>query len=1079
MNHTFRTILMTSFILGMLFSALPQGDVAAAPAFTPPPDDFIITVDTTLYGGSNPNQFTIPTYGVIGYDFNVDCDNNGTDEVVGATSSYTCTYGAGGTYTVRISSNDPSGNGFHRVNFGTAFSDTLKLLTVEQWGSTEWSSMATAFKGAENLTITATDTPDLSAATSTSHMFEGATSLNQDISAWDVSHIIDMSGMFYEASAFNQPLNTWDVSSVANMSHMFYGASAFDQPLYNWNTANVQYMTSMFEDAASFNQGLTAWDTSGVELMSGMFKNAAAFNGSLTAWDTSSVTTMEEMFRAAAAFNQPLNNWDTGSVTTMRYMFTAASAFNQPLDNWDTSAVTDMSFMFATASSFNGSINNWDVSQVTEMTSMFSNAVAFNQPLGTWNTANVTTMEAMFANAAAFDQALNAWDTSGVTIMRNMFSGADAFNQSLSAWVTSGVTDLSGMFSGAAAFNQDLSAWNTASVTTMEEMFLDATAFNQDLSAWDTGNVANMDSLFRNATIFDQNLGSWDVTSLTSAALMFDNVRLATSNYDSLLIGWQAQSAGLQSSVSFSGGDSNYCEASSERQYLINTRSWTITDAGQNCFLDVPTLLSPADTSSTFDLTPKFEWESVLDADGYSILYADNIGLSGATMVNVTGTTYTPTTELTEGDWYWRVWATSTNSAYFATSSDVWSFTIAEGAMSQPVLLTPANGSTTTDLTPTFDWEDVPGATGYTLRLADNPEGTGAITTTVTASTFTPVSDRALGTYYWRVKATNATAESGWSDTWTFTIVQNVDVPTQIAPTEGSEVGNIGVVYSWDTVTDADKYTLEVVRVSDSSVIHSARYNASAKCDVSTCTVALSDTLEFTDYKWRIRAWIGDYGSDWTNYITFSTTLDEITLRSPGVDAAVYGGRPTFKWYQNLDAASYIIEFYDATSGSDVLIESWQKNPVCDPYCEYRIPNTMDLGTAYGDYRWRIRAKNGVLEGPWSELRTFSYTELERTAQVSPENGFNSLTTTPTFEWTEITGATMYLFQVRLPDDTLVGNFLVEDAVYCTDGGNCTWTFPDPDVFEVGEEYKWHVRAKNGRNFGRWTAYREIYFPLN
>jgi len=23
-------------------------------------------------------------------------------------------------------------------------------------------------------------------------------------------------------------------------------------------------------------------------------------------------------------------------------------------------------------------------------------------------------------------------------------------------------------------------------------------------------------------------------------------------------------------------------------------------------------------------------------------------------------------------------------------------------------------------------------------------------------------------------------------------------------------------------------------------------------------------------------------------------------------------------------------------------------------------------------------------------------------------------------------------------------------------------------------DYKWHIRAKNGRNFGRWTAYRTI-----
>jgi hypothetical protein len=155
------------------------------------------------------------------------------------------------------------------------------------------------------------------------------------------------------------------------------------------------------------------------------------------------------------------------------------------------------------------------------------------------------------------------------------------------------------------------------------------------------------------------------------------------------------------------------------------------------------------------------------------------------------------------------------------------------------------------------------------------------------------------------------------------------------------------------------------------------------------------------------------------------------------------------------------------------LIGEWQKNPVCDPYCSYRIPRDMDMGANYGEYTWRVRTISNGIAGPWSAMRTFTYTRLERTWQISPENGFTTADTTPTFEWAEITGATMYLFQVRLPDDRLVGNFLVSDATYCVDGGSCIWDI-DGGILEPGVTYKWHVRAKNGRNFGRWTAYRDI-----
>lgn len=333
-------------------------------------------------------------------------------------------------------------------------------------------------------------------------------------------------------------------------------------------------------------------------------------------------------------------------------------------------------------------------------------------------------------------------------------------------------------------------------------------------------------------------------------------------------------------------------------------------------------------------------------------------------------------------------------------------------------------------------------------------------------------------------------ADAAFGDTnspvWWYTFPENerlsftvepdiIPVPTLLTPSAEGMVGNVDIAYSWEEVFGADRYTLEIRKVSDNSIVHSSRYNASAKCDDSYCSVTVPGTLEYEDYKWRVKTWVGTSSSEWSNYHTFATTLAQVDLRSPGVNATVYGGRPTFIWYQVEDALSYIIEFYDATTGSDVLIETWQKNPVCDPYCTYRIPRDMDLGANYGEYKWRIFAKNSGMLGEWSEMRTFTYSRLNRTVQVSPANGFSTSDTTPEFQWEEITGATMYLFQVRLPDDTFVGNFLVSDTTYCVDGGSCTWELSS--ALPPGE-YKWHVRAKNGRNFGRWTAYRTFTINL-
>jgi hypothetical protein len=196
--------------------------------------------------------------------------------------------------------------------------------------------------------------------------------------------------------------------------------------------------------------------------------------------------------------------------------------------------------------------------------------------------------------------------------------------------------------------------------------------------------------------------------------------------------------------------------------------------------------------------------------------------------------------------------------------------------------------------------------------------------------------------------------------------------------------------------------------------------------------------------------------------------LDTPKLRSPGVDAIVWGGRPTFKWYPVDDATVYDVEMYGLTGE---LLGTWNKGVgACDPgpYCEHRIP--FDMEGNYGTYSWRVRARNTTLQisSEWSTIRYFTYTQLARTSLISPASGTSLNYGYPELNWTDITGATKYLVQFRLLDDTFLFNVLVDDAGNCAEGGNCAWTL---DRELLPGEYKWHVRAKNGRNFGRWTAY--------
>ena len=125
------------------------------------------------------------------------------------------------------------GGSFTQLSFDTYQQSGSDLLRVEQWGSTQWTSFANAFKMCVNMNVTSSDKPDLSALTDLSGMFYGCVSLtnNNDIKNWDTKNVTNMSNMFFRATSFNQNLSNWNTSKVTNMDHMFQGATSFNQPV--------------------------------------------------------------------------------------------------------------------------------------------------------------------------------------------------------------------------------------------------------------------------------------------------------------------------------------------------------------------------------------------------------------------------------------------------------------------------------------------------------------------------------------------------------------------------------------------------------------------------------------------------------------------------------------------------------------------------------------------------------------------------------------------------------------------------------------------------------------------------------
>ena len=440
-------------ILAITSVIILASTVQAQSTITPgDPGNFITIWDTENSGFSANNEIQIPHANGETYNFTLYWEDT-TDSSINHTQTFTTpfftvTFPAPGIYRVEITGDFP------RIFFAGG-GDRFKILSVEQWGDIEWTSMENAFRGAANLEINATDAPDLSNVSSMARMFERASSINSDLNNWDVSNVTDMNSVFAFASSFNGDISDWQVSSVSNMSEMFRSASDFNVDIGDWDVSGLtgNGMNEMFQNASSFNQDISGWDVSGVFNMLRVFSGASEFNQDIgydsvtgEGWDVSGVFNMSGMFQNADAFNGDISGWDVSSVTNMGGMFNNADDFNQDLNDWEVSNVTTMASMFQNAVSFNGDISDWDTGEVNNMNSMFNGASLFNRDISGWNTGSVSQMYQMFLNAGSFDQNLGSWNVEGITgsfSMSNLFDNTSIsrpnYDGILSGWATQDV----------------------------------------------------------------------------------------------------------------------------------------------------------------------------------------------------------------------------------------------------------------------------------------------------------------------------------------------------------------------------------------------------------------------------------------------------------------------------------------------------------------------------------------------------------------------------------------------------------------------------------------------------------------
>ncbi len=559
-------------------------------------DKFITTWETTIAN----ETITIPTTG-SGYNYTV---NWGDDSIsVGNTSDATHTFETPGVHRIEIYGDFP------KIYFDDS-GDKAKILTIEQWGNQQWTSMASAFEGCNNLKLNADDTPDLSNVTSMSRMFSKAfrlEDLKDNIGNWNTSNVTDMSRLFFRSSDFNENINSWNVGNVEDMTSIFSLTSRFNQPLNNWDVRNVKQMGLAFADSKAFNQDISNWKLQGITsiiAVENLFINATDFNQNLGALDLSNILDNSQLssFFVGTSMSQEnyeatLIGWATLDIANGETRIPRDVSLNSSGLSYCNAAAARQSLIIEESWTISGDVINCTETDkfITTWQTTSTNESITIRTSGGGSFYNVewgdgTTSENQGGNSS------HTYATAGTYTVKisgafarlytNNFTNIGNKMRSVEQWGTGQWSSFDRAFEGAS--NVVINATDIpdlSNVTNMFKAFKDCRKLVDNggqMQHWDVSTIGNFISMFQGANLFDENLGNWDLSSATTLANMLNGTNLSTANYDATLIGW-TENPTTPNDLNLGASGLTYCLGESARNILDIDKNWSIGDAGLGC----------------------------------------------------------------------------------------------------------------------------------------------------------------------------------------------------------------------------------------------------------------------------------------------------------------------------------------------------------------------------------------------------------------------------------------------------------------------------------------------------------------
>jgi len=197
-------------------------------------------------------------------------------------------------------------------------------------------------------------------------------------------------------------------------------------------------------------------------------------------------------------------------------------------------------------------------------------------------------------------------------------------------------------------------------------------------------------------------------------------------------------------------------------------------------------------------------------------------------------------------------------------------------------------------------------------------------------------------------------------------------------------------------------------------------------------------------------------------YVSINDVAGPLAPTAQYPNSTVGSTTPVFRWSQVSDATGYTLYVYTSTNAK---VFSSAVTPVCDgTVCRY----TFTAGLTVGNYKWAVKAKNGGLNSQTSNWLYFSLAAPAAPIAQYPSNAAGSKT--PTFRWSQISGATGYNLYIFTTANVKVFSGAVTPTC---DGTACRYVY---SAGLTAGNYKWSVKSRNAIGYS--AASNWLYFTL-